>query len=68
MIAPWTTNLVSIGFNHFQVEQNIYICKEGTIYLIIGVYVNDLPITSNCITSMHGAINQLKEKFLVEVM
>ena len=55
--------LVSIGNNPLQVEPNIYIHKDGTIYVIIGVYVDDLPIASNSIASIRKTINRLKEKF-----
>ena len=60
------TYLVSIGFNSLQAEPNIYIRKDGAIYVIIGVYVDDLPIASNSIASIRKTINQLKEKFLVK--
>ena len=60
------TYLVSIGFNRLQAEPNIYIRKDGAIYVIIGVYVDDLPIASNSIASIRKTINQLKEKFPVK--
>ena len=60
------TFLMSINFWRLQAEPNLYIRKEGSDYVIIGVYVDDLPIASNSTTSMRKAINQLKEKFPVK--
>ena len=60
------TFLMSINFRRLQAEPNLYIRKEGSDYVIIGVYVDDLPIASNSTTSMRKAINQLKEKFPVK--
>ena len=46
------TFLMSINFRRLQAEPNLYIRKEGSDYVIIGVYVDDLPIASNSTTSM----------------
>ena len=46
------TFLMSINFQRLQAEPNLYIRKEGSDYVIIGVYVDDLPIASNSTTSM----------------
>ena len=50
------TYLVSIGFNRLHAEENIYIRKDDTIYVIIGVYVDDLVIASNSIASIRKTI------------
>mgnify|MGYP000385546506 FL=1 len=60
------TFLVSINFRRLQAEPNLYIRKEEDNYVMIGVYVDDLPIASNSTTSMRKAIDQLKEKFPVK--
>ena len=55
-------------FHWLQPQPNIYIHKEGNIYVIIGVYVDNLPIASNSLTSICNTINQFftKDKFLVK--
>jgi hypothetical protein len=60
------TYLTSIGFVRLQAEPNLYIRKEDSVFTIIGVYVDDIPIASNSSIHMKKAINQLKEKFPVK--
>ena len=60
------TYLESIGFKRLQAEPNLYIRKEGKIFILLGVYVDDLPIASNSITAMRKTISQLKMKFPVK--
>ena len=57
---------MSINFRCLQAEPNLDIRKEESDYVIIGVYVDDLPIAFNSTTSMRKAINKLKEKFPVK--
>ena len=40
------TYVVSIGFNHLQAKAK-YLHSKGTIYVIIDIYVDDLPISLN---------------------
>ena len=60
------TYLESIGFTRLQAEPNLYIRKEGNVFVILGVYVDDLPIASNSIRAMKKTIAQLKDKFPVK--
>ena len=60
------TYLESIGFRRLQAEPTLYIRKEHTNFVIIGVYVDDFPIASNTTKFMQQDINQLKEKFPVK--
>ena len=60
------TYLEYIGFKRLQSEPNLYIRKEGNIFVIMGVYVDDLPIASNSKDALKKAINQLKDRFPVK--
>ena len=60
------TYLEAIGFRCLQAEPTLYIRKEHTNFVIIGLYVDDLPIASHSTKCMLQVINQLKEKFCVK--
>ena len=50
------TYLEAIGFRGLQAEPTLYIRKEHTNFVIIGVYLDDLPIASNF--TMHATSYQ----------
>ena len=54
------TYLESIGFTRLQAEPNLYIRKEGNVFVILGVYVHNLPIASNSISAMKKTKAQKK--------
>ena len=60
------TYLESIGFKRLEAKPNLYISKEGKTFILLGVYVDDLPIASNSINAMRKTISQLKMKFPVK--
>jgi hypothetical protein len=60
------TYLETIGFKHLEAKPNLYSRKEGKMFLIVGVYVDDLPIASNCGNALKKVEDQLKDKFLVK--
>ena len=60
------TYLETIGFKRLQAEPNLYIRKEGKFFVILGVYVDDLPIASNCGNALKKVIDELKDKFPIK--
>mgnify|MGYP002775250692 FL=1 len=60
------SHLIKIMFKRLASEPNLYIRKVGNIFVILGVYVDDLLIASNSIEALHEATNQLQQAFPVK--
>ena len=60
------SHLIKIIFKRLASEPNLYIRKVGNIFVILGVYVDDLLIASNSIEALHEATNQLQQAFPVK--
>ena len=60
------SHLIKIMFKRLASEPNLYIRKDGNIFVILGVYVDDLLIASNSIEALHEATNQLQQAFPVK--
>ena len=58
--------LVKIKFKRLSSEPNLYIRKDGQSFIILGVYVDDLPIASNSIEALRHATHQLQQAFPVK--
>ena len=60
------SHLIKIMFKRLASEPNLYIRKYGNIFVILGVYVDDLLIASNSIEALHQATHQLQQAFPVK--
>ena len=62
----WHTYLIKITFKQLASKEKLDIRKDGNIFVILGVYVNDLLIASNSIEALYQATHQLQQGFLVK--
>ena len=55
--------LLQAGYTRLHSETTIYICKHENNFIILGVYVDDLPILSNNATYLDLSKKELKASF-----
>ena len=60
------SNLVKIKFKRLASEPNLYIRKTWNIFLILGVYVDNLLIATNSLEALHQDTHQLQQAFPIK--
>ena len=55
--------LINVGYNRLKNEPNIYLRKTNTTFIIIGVYVDDIPLISNSKSCINLAKKELASVF-----